>query len=49
MIISLLELLQSRKELDIFSNDNIKNKIIITDEITPKDIIDIHHSKGLGL
>ena len=49
MIISLLELIQSRKELDIFSNDNIKNKIIITDEITPKDIIDIHHSKGLGV
>ena len=40
---------KSRKELDIFSNDNIKNKIIITDEITPKDIIDIHHSKGLGV
>ena len=49
MIISLLELIQSRKELDIFSDDNIKNKIIITDEITPKDIIDIHHSKGLGV
>ena len=48
MIISLLELLQSRKKFDIFS-DNIENKIIITDEITPKDIIDIHHSKGLGL
>ena len=49
MIISLLELLQSRKKLDIFSNDIIENKIIITDEITPKDIIDIHHSKGLGV
>ena len=49
MIISLLELIQSRKKLDIFSNDNIENKIIITDEITPKDIIDIHHSKGLGV
>ena len=49
MIISLLELLQSRKKLDIFSTDIIENKIIITDEITPKDIIDIHHSKGLGV
>ena len=28
---------------------NIKNKIIITDEITPKDVIDIHHNKGLGI
>ena len=43
MIISLLELLQSRKKLDIFFNKTIENKIIITDEITPKDIIDIHH------
>ena len=49
MIISLLELLQSRRKLDIFSNNTIENKIIITDEITPKDIIDIHHSKGLGV
>ena len=29
MIISLLELLQSRKKLDIFSNNSIENKIII--------------------
>ena len=28
MIISLLALIQSSKDLDIFSNDNIKNKII---------------------
>ena len=32
-----------------FNNENLKNKIIITDEITPKDVIDIHHSKGLGI
>ena len=49
MIISLLELMHSRKELNSFNNENIKNKIIITDEITPKDVIDIHHNKGLGI
>ena len=45
MIISLLELMHSRKELNSFNNENIKNKIIITDEITPKDVIDIYHNK----
>ncbi len=49
MIISLLDLLQPKKNNDDFNNENIKNKIIITDEITPKDVIDIHHSKGLGI
>lgn len=49
MIISLLELLQSGKKLNVFNKKNIENKIIITDEITPKDIIDIHHNKGLGV
>ena len=49
MIISLLELMHSRKELNSFNNENIKNKIIITDEITPKDVIDIYHNKGLGI
>ncbi|MEL0172903.1 MAG: putative PEP-binding protein, partial [Gammaproteobacteria bacterium] len=49
MIISLLDLLQSKKNNNNFNNENLKNKIIITDEITPKDVIDIHHSKGLGI
>ncbi len=49
MIISLLELMHTRKEHNSFNNENIKNKIIITDEITPKDVIDIHHNKGLGI
>ena len=49
MIISLLDLLQSKRNNNNFNNDNIKNKIIITDEITPKDVIDIHHSRGLGI
>lgn len=49
MIISLLDLLQSNRNNNNFNNENIKNKIIITDEITPKDVIDIHHSKGLGI
>ena len=49
MIISLLEVLRSGEKLNTFNNKNIKNKIIITDEITPKDVIDIHHNKGLGV
>jgi len=49
MIISLLDSLQSKKNNNNFNNENLKNKIIITDEITPKDVIDIHHSKGLGI
>ena len=49
MIISLLELLQSGEKINVFNNRNIENKIIITDEITPKDIIDIYHNKGLGV
>ena len=49
MIVSLLDLLQSKRNCNNFNNENIKNKIIITDEITPKDVIDIHHSKGLGI
>ena len=49
MIISLLELLQSGEKINIFNNRNIRNKIIITDEITPKDVIDIYHNKGLGV
>ena len=49
MIISLLELLQSGEKINVFNNKNIQNKIIITDEITPKDVIDIYHNKGLGV
>tara|TARA_B100000035_G_scaffold278146_1_gene256882 strand:- start:3969 stop:5687 length:1719 start_codon:yes stop_codon:yes gene_type:complete len=49
MIISLLELLQLGKKTNVFNRKNIENKIIITDEITPKDIIDIYHNKGLGV
>ena len=49
MIISLLELLQSGEKINIFNSRNIKNKIIITDEITPKDVIDIYHNQGLGV
>tara|TARA_Y100000389_G_C17468592_1_gene528080 strand:- start:2019 stop:3737 length:1719 start_codon:yes stop_codon:yes gene_type:complete len=49
MVISLLELLESGDKKDNFNNTNIENRIIITDEITPKDIIDIHYNKGLGV
>tara|TARA_Y100001936_G_scaffold87488_1_gene85870 strand:- start:3281 stop:4999 length:1719 start_codon:yes stop_codon:yes gene_type:complete len=49
MIISLLELLQSGEKINIFNSRNIENRIIITDEITPKDVIDIYHNQGLGV
>ena len=49
MIISLLELLQSGEKINVFNNRNIENKIIITDEITPKDVIDIYQNRGLGV
>ncbi len=49
MIMSLLELLHSDNKMNSFNNKNIKGKIIITDEITPKDVIDIHHNKGVGV
>ena len=49
MIISLLDFIRARKKLDSFNNINLENKIVVTQEITPKDIIDIYHNKGLGV
>ena len=49
MVMSLLELLQTNEKMDNFNNKDIKGRIIVTDEITPKDVIDIHHNKGLGI
>ena len=49
MIMSLIELLQSNEKMDNFNNKSIKGKIIVTEEITPKDVIDIYHNKGIGV
>ena len=49
MIMSLIELLQSNEKMNNFNNKSIKGKIIVTEEITPKDVIDIYHNKGMGL
>ncbi|MDC0985105.1 phosphoenolpyruvate--protein phosphotransferase [Gammaproteobacteria bacterium] len=49
MVISLLDLLQSNKKENVFSKVNLENRFIVTDEITPKDIIDIYQNKGLGV
>tara|TARA_B100001109_G_scaffold255403_1_gene258286 strand:+ start:11413 stop:13131 length:1719 start_codon:yes stop_codon:yes gene_type:complete len=49
LVISILDFLQSNKEQNKFDNIKLENKIIVTEEITPKDIIDIYHNKGLGV
>ena len=49
MVISLLDLLQSNKKENMLSKVNLENRFIVTDEITPKDIIDIYQNKGLGV
>jgi phosphotransferase system enzyme I (PtsI) len=49
MVISLLDLLQSNKKENIYTKINLKNKIVITDEITPKDVIDIYQKRGSGV
>jgi phosphotransferase system enzyme I (PtsI) len=49
MVISLLDLLQPSKKENVFSKVNLENRFIVTDEITPKDIIDIYQNKGLGV
>ncbi len=49
MIISILDFIRSNKKQNSFDNVRLENKIIVTEEITPKDIIDIYHNKGLGV
>jgi phosphotransferase system enzyme I (PtsI) len=49
MVMSLLDLLQSNKKENIYSKISLENKIVITDEITPKDIIDIYQKQGSGV
>jgi len=49
MVISILDSIRSNKKQDGFDNIKLDNKIVVTEEITPKDIIDIYHNKGLGI
>ena len=49
IVLSLLDLLQLNKKENIYSNISLENKLIITDEITPKDIIDIYQKQGSGV
>tara|TARA_B100001057_G_scaffold479556_1_gene551347 strand:+ start:1528 stop:3246 length:1719 start_codon:yes stop_codon:yes gene_type:complete len=49
MIISILDFIRLNKKQNNFNDTKLNNKIIITEEITPKDIIDIYHNKGLGV
>ena len=49
MIISILDFIRSNKKQNNFNDTKLNNKIIVTEEITPKDIIDIYHNKGLGV
>ena len=49
IVLSLLDLLQSNKKENIYSKISLENKLIITDEITPKDIIDIYQKQGSGV
>ncbi len=49
MVISLLDLLHSDKKEDIYSKISLENKVVVTDEITPKDVIDIYQKQGSGV
>ena len=49
MVMSLLDLLQSNKKENIYSNISLESKVVITDEITPKDVIDIYQKQGSGV
>ena len=49
IVLSLLDLLQLNKKENIYSKISLENKLIITDEITPKDIIDIYQKQGSGV
>jgi phosphotransferase system enzyme I (PtsI) len=49
MVNSLLDLLQSNKKENLFSKIRLDDRFIVTNEITPKDIIDVYQNKGLGV
>ncbi len=49
MVMSLLNFLRNNTTDQSLKNINLRNKIVITDEITPKEIIDIYYSNALGV
>ena len=49
LVMSLLDLLQSNKKENIYNKVNLENKLVVTDEITPKDIIDIYQKQASGV
>jgi len=49
IVLSILDSIQTNREQNSFDNISLENKIIVAEEITPKDIIDIHNNKGLGI
>jgi phosphotransferase system enzyme I (PtsI) len=49
MIISLLNFLRDDKSGSNLKKINLRNKIVIADEITPKEIIDIYYNHGSGV
>ena len=49
MVISLLDILRDNKSGSNLKKVNLRNKIIITDEITPKEIIDIYYNHASGV
>jgi phosphotransferase system enzyme I (PtsI) len=49
MVMSLLDLLQPNIKESIYTKISLENKLIVTDEITPKDVIDIYQKQGSGV
>lgn len=49
MVMSLLDLLQSNKKDSVYSKISIENRLIVTDEITPNDVVEIYQKQGSGV
>jgi phosphotransferase system enzyme I (PtsI) len=49
MVISLLDFLRDNKSSSNIKKVNLRNKIIITDEITPKEVIDFYYNHASGI
>lgn len=49
MIMSILDSLKKTNSQSKLLDRNIKGKVLITSELTPKDVLDIHNKKALGV
>ena len=49
MIMSILDSLNKTNNQNKFLDSNIRGKILVTSELTPKDVLDIHNKKVLGV